>query len=364
MDEIKKRKSVEHNDLITSVAKMDKVPLKIFELAVSCIDTDNPPKDNVVYLSKQEVFAFFDVSDTNKHTRFKQAVERMQEQAFFRIREEQGKGFEFESIVPVPYIKWNDYNDEVTIEFNYRIMPYLIDLKENFTQYAISDIIGLNSKYSIIMYKWLCMKYNQYEHYQHKGNRTYEQLNELKNPIITINELRKLTDTEKEHIDFRNFDKVVLKKAMQEISEHTHFKVSYEKVKKGRSITAVQFFIDKKPELEPLNYKEVQQDPVSQEDMKQKEQAQQALFAEAMKSPYTTILGENTLIGFKDMQNIDLMASLQKNVYPQYDQLKEKKGTFGVEEHISYVKEHMTAYSKINIAKYLETAIEAYLQRL
>ncbi|EQC85815.1 hypothetical protein LLT1_14400 [Lactococcus cremoris subsp. cremoris TIFN1] len=26
------------------MAKMDKVPLKIFELAVSLIDTDNPPK--------------------------------------------------------------------------------------------------------------------------------------------------------------------------------------------------------------------------------------------------------------------------------------------------------------------------------
>ncbi len=49
MDELTKRKVVEHNDLITSVAKMDKTPLKIFELAVSCIDTDNPPKDHTIY---------------------------------------------------------------------------------------------------------------------------------------------------------------------------------------------------------------------------------------------------------------------------------------------------------------------------
>ena len=39
MNEIEKRKVVEHNDLISSVAKMDKTPLKIFELAVSWIDT-------------------------------------------------------------------------------------------------------------------------------------------------------------------------------------------------------------------------------------------------------------------------------------------------------------------------------------
>lgn len=59
MEAIKDRKVVEHNDLITSIAKMDKTPLKIFELAVSCIDTDNPPKDDVVYLSKKELFSFF-----------------------------------------------------------------------------------------------------------------------------------------------------------------------------------------------------------------------------------------------------------------------------------------------------------------
>lgn len=268
MDEIKKRKAVEHNDLISSVAKMDKVPLKIFELAVSCIDTDNPPKDNTVYLSKQEVFAFFDLSSENKHTRFKKAVERMQKQAFFEIKEVVDKGFEFRSINPLPFVKWTDYSDIVEIEFNRHIMPYLIDLKENFTQHAISDIVGLNSKYSIILYKWLCMQYNQYEHYQHKGNRTHQQIDELKNPTINVDELRKLTDTENEYIKMSHFTAWVIKKPMQEISEHTHFKVSYEKVKKGRSITAVQFFIDKKPELEPLNYKEVQQDPVYLEDTK------------------------------------------------------------------------------------------------
>lgn len=33
--ELENRKVAEHNDLITSIAKMDKTPLKIFELAVS-----------------------------------------------------------------------------------------------------------------------------------------------------------------------------------------------------------------------------------------------------------------------------------------------------------------------------------------
>ena len=120
LKEIEKRKIVEHNDLITSVAKMDKTPLKIFELAVSCIDTENPPKDNTIYLSKKELFTFFEVSDNGKHSRFKQAIEKMQKQAFFEIKQlkDNEKDFEMTSIVPIPTIKWNSYNDEVMMEFN------------------------------------------------------------------------------------------------------------------------------------------------------------------------------------------------------------------------------------------------------
>ncbi|WP_375663864.1 replication initiation protein, partial [Bartonella sp. CL63NXGY] len=110
------RTVVEHNDLITSVAKMDKVPMKMFELAVSVLNIDKPPANNTIHLSKKEMFSFFGVNDTNMNYRFKQAIERMQQQAYFEIREVKGKrGFKYRRIVPIPYIEWNDYNDDVTV---------------------------------------------------------------------------------------------------------------------------------------------------------------------------------------------------------------------------------------------------------
>ena len=57
--------------------------------------------------------------------------------------------------MPIPYVKWNDYNDEVLIRFSPEIMPYLINLKAEFTQYKISELQKLNSKYSIILYRIL-----------------------------------------------------------------------------------------------------------------------------------------------------------------------------------------------------------------
>lgn len=359
LNELSKRKVVEHNSLITSIAKMDKTPLKMFELAVSCIDTEEPPKDHTVYLSKAELFSFFKVSDNDKHSRFKLAVENMQKQAFFKIKEKKEHGFEFENIVPIPYVKWTDYHDEVTIRFSPEIMPYLINLKQNFTQHALSDLAELNSKYSIILYRWLSMHYNQYEHYSYKGGRREEQVESYRNPTISMRELREMTDTINEYQDFRNFDKWVLKKPLEEINEHTSFNVTYEKVKKGRSIDSIVFHITKKRRADDNSYK--LEDKTYKEVKVEKEQSEAILVKQAMESKYTRLLLENFLLSPYEMTDTSLMAGLQKNIYPKYDELKTLRGLEGVKKHLSYVREKQEPYSKGNIAKYLKKAIEQYL---
>lgn len=360
-EELQLRKVAEHNDLISSVAKMDKTPLKIFELAVSCIDTDNPPEDNTVYLSKRELFSFFDVSDSNKHSRFKEAIERMQKQAFFQIKEEKKKGFKFKSIVPIPYIEWNDYNDNVRIEFSQHIMPYLIDLKTNFTQYAISDIMGLNQLYSIILYKWLCMSYNQFEHYQHKPNRTQKQLEEYKNPKISVKDLRALTDTEDIYTRMFHFTEWVLDNPIKEINENTHFNVTYDKIKKGRSIDSIQFHIVKKVNWKDENYK--RNDVQAQLTEEQKQAQNQVNYAVAVANPFTMKLINASLLYAPDIANQDTILELSESVYPIYDKLVKELGEEALDTHMDYVRRNMVDYSngKKNIIKYLRISAEQYL---
>lgn len=359
LNELEKRKVVEHNSLITSIAKMDKTPLKMFELAVSYIDTEKRLKDNTVYLSKRELFAFFKVSDNDKHSRFKEAVEKMQKQAFFKIKEKKEHGFEFENIVPIPYVKWTDYNDEVTIRFSPEIMPYLINLKKNFTQHALSDLAELNSKYSLILYRWLSMQYNQYEYYSVKGGRREEQVESYRNPTISIKELRTMTDTVKLYKAFRDLDKRVLKEPLEEINEHTSFNVTYDKIKKGRSIDSIVFHIEKKRMADDNSYK--LDDRAYQEAKEEKSRNEADLLKQAMESKYTRLLIENFLLSPLEMTDTALMAGLQKNVYPLYDELKELRGLNGVKDHLSYVASKQEAYSKRNVAKYLKKAIEQYL---
>ena len=359
LNELSKRKVVEHNSLITSIAKMDKTPLKMFELAVSLIDTENPPQDQTVYLSKQELFAFFKVDDNDKHSRFKEAIEKMQKQAFFQIKKEQDKGFKFVSIVPIPYVEWTDYHDEVLIRFSPEIMPYLINLKTNFTQHALSEISELNSKYAIVLYRWLSMNYNQYEHYSVKGGRREEQIENYRNPEMSIRDLREMTDTIDEYQDFRNFDKWILKNPLDEITEHTSLQVTYEKVKKGRSIYSIVFHITKKQVADDISYKH--NDPVYIEDKIRQEETEDMLTVKAIKSPYTKLLMEHFLLSYIDLTDTAILSGLQKNVYPLYDELKELRGLKGVKEHLAYIRDKQDDYSKKNIAKYLKKSIEQYL---
>ena len=359
LNDLEKRKVVEHNALIQSVAKMQKTALKMFELAVSCIDTENLPENNTVYLSKKELFSFFEVSSSSKHSQFKEAIEFMQKQAYFKIKSNKALGIEYESIVPIPYVKWNDYNDEVTIQFSEHIMPYLINLKAEFTQYKISELQKLNSKYSIILYRWLSMNYNQYEHYSVKGGRRAEQVEAYRNPSITVKELREITDTINEYKAMTNFTRKILKEPLEEINAHTSFNVTYEKKKAGRSIDRIVFHIEKKRMADDNSYK--LGDKYYQDDKKQKSRNEADLLKQAMESKYTRLLLDNMLLSPYEMTDTSLMAGLQAHVYPLYDELKALRGLNGVKDHLSYISSKQEAYSKRNVAKYLKKAIEHYL---
>ncbi|MBC9705451.1 MAG: RepB family plasmid replication initiator protein, partial [Enterococcus sp.] len=148
---------------------------------------------------------------------------------------------------------------------------------------------------------------------------------------------------------------------LKEINAHTSFNVTYDKIKKGRSIDCIVFHIEKKPVAKNEYYKQEEQDPVYLENKADQEAKQKMLFAEAMQSPYTKLLGEKWLINVADMQNISTMTGLAEKVYPLYDELKEARGLKGVETHLSYVASKQEGYSKRNVVKYLKTAIEGYL---
>lgn len=225
---------VQANALIKSISKLDLSTMKIFEMAVSCIDTSKGLENNRVIMKKKDILNTLQLSDTKKYTYLNQVLKNMVSQGIeIEIEEENGvKDISFYAVTT--YINYKSKgNPDVILEFNPKLLPYLIDLKEHFTQYKLREIIHLNSKYAVILYKWCMMNYQQ---------GTYNP--KFYNPKITMKDLRILTNTKKEYLQFTNFEKKVLKIAEREINSKTQLRVSYDKIKDGRNIAWIQFHLD------------------------------------------------------------------------------------------------------------------------
>ena len=214
---------VQSNELVLSSWRMDRTTLKLFEMAVSCIDTLYHDGTNKVFISKQDIFRMFEAHDRDRYSRFKEHCRKLQ----LQIVEVELKNNRMGSIVPITYIEWgsDDDDQDVELHFNSKIMPYLIELKKHFTTYQIANLISLNSKYSIILYKLAKMN--------HWKSNTF---------TVTIDELREITDTVREYSRFEAFERRVIRDPIQEINHaRTDILLSYRKIKSGRRVVSLEF---------------------------------------------------------------------------------------------------------------------------
>ena len=103
-----------------------------------------------------------------------------------------------------------------------------------------------------------------------------------------------MTDTINDYKRFTHFETRVLKEPLEEINAHTSFNVSYDKIKKGRSIDSIVFHITKKRRADDNSYK--LEDKDYQSDKEEKSRNEADLLKQSMESKYTRLLIENFLL--------------------------------------------------------------------
>ncbi|EGP4952962.1 RepB family plasmid replication initiator protein [Enterococcus faecium] len=354
MENLDKAISHESNDLIKAIPKGRATTLKLFELSVSAINPLDPPKNNTIYIDKKVLLSFFD-NDKYKYAYLKRMIKQFVGDLIFDFSKSEDEG---DIVAAISRAIWRKSDNYVAIKFSDDIMPYLIDLSADYTKYSAKEISRLDSKYSIILYRWLMMNYSRYKKYNNK---------KCKNPIVSVSELRRLTETSKKYKEFNNFERLVLDRPIKEINEYTSIFVRYEKIKKGRNIESIQFFIeDNLKNIPKANNEELKPRQTKEE----REQQRKLNAADAMASEYTQILFKHHLLGPMDFMDVSLMDRLQTDVYPLYDELKEKttlKGNTGiknVEEHLEHVSKHKDKpVGEIrDIVAYLYTTVSNYLK--
>ena len=155
------------------------------------------------------------------------------------IQKEDGS---WEFLVLVPTAKYIAKTGTVLMRLNEDAKPYLLQLRDMFTSFELSNILNLKSKYSIRIYQ--LMKSHSYR----------------KELIITLDDLKyRLSLDDKKQKSYRLFSNVserVLKPAMREINDKTDITIDYEAIKQGRKICALRFKIKDKQKV-IINPKEI-----------------------------------------------------------------------------------------------------------
>lgn len=124
-----------------------------------------------------------------------------------RARYERGKGY-------------------VELSFDPVLKPYLLQLKERYTQYDVRNILPLQSFYSQRIYELL---------------KQYARIGERR---MAVDDLREILRLSSAYDHYGSFKKRVILQAQRELRENTDLSFEFTEIKTGRKVTHLRFRID------------------------------------------------------------------------------------------------------------------------
>lgn len=212
---------VKSNQLIQARYDLNLNEQKIILYAVSKLDRDKD-KFNILQIQTNEFMKLLNKSQF-RYTEIKELVsELMKKQVNIQTKK---------SDLVVNWLSSIEYLNNlgiIELEFSEKLIPYLLQLRQQFTRYELKNILLLKSKHSIRMYELL-------KQYQVIGKREFK-----------ICELKKMLCIEGQYERMYDFKRFVLDTAEQEINNHTDILVKYDDIKQGRRIIGFIFTVESK----------------------------------------------------------------------------------------------------------------------
>ena len=217
---------VKANSLIEASYRLSIDEVRILALTIGSMDPN----------SNQQVFDFTvadfvrefpEINLDNAYKQIQGAIKRIYERSV--KTEDKDRVTEFRWVSSRTYFK---KEGRFRIAMTNEVMPYLTQLKGQFTKYQLRNISSFNSVHSIRIYELITQ-------YRKVGERE-----------ITIEELKKWLQVEDKYSAFFDFKKRVLSTAIKEINEKSDLLVEVEQIKRGRTVQALKFVILPKQKAE------------------------------------------------------------------------------------------------------------------
>lgn len=341
---------VQSNVLLNGVPVMKTGAFKIFLKAVTQVKQNEDTSSRDVTLDFGEVSQILTATNNNaRRYRVLDSIKRLLSDSVFHIKiYDEHKGREVDKFY-APISTAEVDGNELTITFSAEIMPYISNLNKNFTKYDVQNIYHLGTNSSISIYQLLRSSLNKVI-YSNKLSK--EEKNRLLNPIFELDFLKNLTNCSNKYPVFKDYERRILKPSIDLINENTDLEVSYGKIKNGRSIGAIQFFLKEKKSSK-IDVK--MNDVVS---LKNNDDN----YDKIINSPYLNKLIGSQLLNPVDIMDKDKILSLE-TLFEKYADFEKKFDKNKLEQHLRFVKKNMS--ENVNeLAEYLVKCLENYIDLL
>ena len=200
-----------------------KLTLQEQRFLLVCIGRFNPREENpekTLTITAAEFYESFpDMGRQHAEAKLKEAIDRLWDRSIIIRDENQREEF-----------RWIQYRAQyltgeakVKITFSDAIMPYLSQLKGQFTRIIVKNVSSLSSAYSIRIYELL-------QQFRATGDR-----------MIAIDDFRSMLGINDKYQQFKDLNKLLIKPAISELNEKSDLSVKVDTVKHGRKVIGLHF---------------------------------------------------------------------------------------------------------------------------
>jgi len=215
----KKLTVVKHNDIVEAGYRLSIYENRILLTCISQIDSMGEiSSDDKFIVTAQDLSDLSDLDTKSAYRHLRLAVKRLYERSV-SIRLPGDRLLQTRWVSSVEYAPGSG---TVELQFAQRIIPYISELRREFTQYRLKNILMFKSNYSIRIYE-LLIKWG--------GNEKE----------ISVEWLKKQFQLEKKYTRVGDLKRKVIDIAMTEINKHSDMRVSYSQVKRGRNVIGFKF---------------------------------------------------------------------------------------------------------------------------
>ena len=215
---------VKRNELITACYKLTRFEYLILLQALTAVDSSAEITDDHMY--EIDVASLINSSagiHTDAYADFKAACLRLFDRKLTIDNE-------FQTVTRfVQTVKYKDSEARILIRFSKDILPYLSQIKANYTKYRFRHVVNFKSSYSLRFYQLLIQ-------YMPKYNTR----------LITIDWLRVHFELPRSYERINNLKAKVIDKAVEEINRYSDITISYKQVKTGKRVTGFVFTMKSK----------------------------------------------------------------------------------------------------------------------